>query len=47
MAEYLSDDSTFNVGARIAITNELKVDGALIDGEDWAFGISYTKIGLD
>jgi len=37
---------SFNVGARVALTNELRGDIALIDGDDLGFGISYTKIGL-
>jgi len=42
----ISEDSVFNAGVRIALTNELRGDLALINGEDFAFGISYTKIGL-
>lgn len=55
MAEFISganireisaDDSMFNVGVRLAITNEIRVDAALMDGQDLTFGISYTRIGF-
>lgn len=47
MAEFISEGSMINLGARIAITNELRVDAALIDGDDLAFGISFIRLGLD
>jgi len=56
MVEYIDDanitglfaeESTLNLGARFAITDELRADVALIDGDDLAFGISFTQIGLD
>lgn len=46
IAEYIAEDSVFNVGARLAITDSLTFDAAMIDGDDFAFGISYTKLGL-
>lgn len=47
IAEIASNESMINAGIRLAITSELRVDAALIDGQDLAFGISYTRIGLD
>jgi len=51
MVEYLSghemcDGSAFNVGVRFALSNELRGDLALIDGDNLGFGISFTRIGL-
>lgn len=55
MAEFINElniknaiveDSVFNAGVRIALTNEIRGDLAMINGEDFAFGISYTKLGL-
>jgi hypothetical protein len=42
----IDEDSVFNVGMRVALTDKLRGDIALIDGEDLAFGISYIKLGL-
>jgi len=39
----ISEDSVFNVGIRLALTETLRVDFAMINTEDFAFGISYTK----
>ncbi len=47
VAEYISGDEGFdgfNAGVRLAITNNLRIDAALIDGEDMAFGISFTQL---
>lgn len=44
--DVLGEDSVFNVGMRIALTDALRGDIALINGDDFAFGISYTKLGL-
>jgi len=41
-----SDESMINLGVRLAITNDLRVDAALMDGNDMGFGISYTMIGF-
>ncbi len=41
MAEY--DSSNINFGARLTITRELRVHGALLDGDDLALGASFTK----
>ncbi len=38
-----SDESLINIGVRLAITDELRVDAALIDGNDLAFGISFIR----
>lgn len=55
IAEYISkikvkdaidNKSLFNVGARLSLTNELSGDIALINVEDLAFGISYTKLAF-
>lgn len=51
IAEFLNgfgekNDSIFNAGLRVAITDSLRGDIALIDGGDIGFGISYTKVGL-
>ena len=45
MAEYFGgdiggDDSSFNVGARYALTDALRVDAATIDFQDFGFGVS-------
>jgi len=42
----IGEDSAFNVGLRFAITEGIRGDVALIDGDDLGFGISYTKLGL-
>ena len=56
MAEYVAnasikglfnEEQVVNIGARLAITNNLRADAALIDGKDFAFGISYTRIAFD
>jgi len=49
MVEYLSapygdDDSHFNGGIRYALTNELRLDAALIDFDDLMLGISYNVV---
>jgi len=46
MAEYVNggfgnDDNEFNVGARWAATNDLRLDAGLIDFDNFAFGLSY------
>ncbi|MBP6963134.1 MAG: hypothetical protein KBC96_01890 [Armatimonadetes bacterium] len=41
MAEY--DSTDFNFGARLLITDELKVHGAILDGDDLALGVSFAK----
>jgi hypothetical protein len=41
MAEY--DSSNINFGARLAITKELRLHGAMLDGDDLALGASFTK----
>lgn len=41
MAEYDSID--FNFGVRLLITDELKAHGAILDGEDLALGVSFSK----
>ncbi|MCL6519970.1 MAG: YjbH domain-containing protein [Armatimonadetes bacterium] len=47
MAEYIdTGDAQFNVGIRFALTDTLRGDVALIDGDDLGFGISFTKMGL-
>ena len=52
MAEYLSEadiknivskNSLVNVGLRFALTDDFRGDISLIDGENFGFGISYTK----
>ena len=40
------EESVFNAGLRFALTDALRGDLALINGEDFGFGISYTKTGL-
>lgn len=47
MAEFLAEDSVFNAGVRLAITENLRIDAALIDMDDLGFGISYTLLGID
>lgn len=47
MAEFLAEDSVFNAGVRLAVTENLRIDAALIDMDDLGFGISYTLIGID
>lgn len=47
MAEFVDfGESEFNVGVRFALTDQLRGDLALIDGENLGFGISFTKVGL-
>ena len=37
------DTNDFNYGARLAITNELRIHGAVMSGHDVGLGISYNK----
>ncbi len=52
MAEFIDGnfpgvtDSGFNVGVRFALTDQLRGDLALIDGNNFGFGISFTRMGL-
>ena len=41
MGEYDSED--VNVGLRLAITKEIRIHAGLLDGDDLALGISFTK----
>ncbi len=41
-----SKRSVFNLGLRVAITENLRGDIAWVKGNDLGFGISYTKIGF-
>ena len=50
MVEYLSGDdglvgdSHFNAGIRFALTNEIRVDAAMVDFDDFSAGISYNVL---
>lgn len=42
MAEY--DSSNVNFGARLAVSEEIRVHAAVLDGDDVALGASFTKL---
>ena len=44
--DLVSEKSIFNVGIRLSITDSLTLDAASINGDDFAYGLSFVKIGL-
>lgn len=42
MAEY--DSRNINFGARLAVSEEIRIHGALLDTDDVALGVSFTKL---
>ena len=42
----IAEESMFNAGVRFTLTDSLRGDIAIINGEDMGFGISYRKLGL-
>lgn len=40
------NESMFNAGLRLRLTNSLKGEVAIVDGSDLAFGVSFVKAGL-